>query len=96
MHDPEYIPDHNKTDMNIKLRCSFQALPHQYKSLLWPTKSQRYIREKQKTNKKTLQSQSEYPLTSEMFLELELHLVSELPIPSKARRFLDYQSKFGT
>ena len=31
-----------------------------------------------------------------MFWELELHLASKLPIPSEARRFLDYQSKFGT
>ena len=30
-YNPEYIPDHNKTSMNIKLRCSFQASPHQYK-----------------------------------------------------------------
>ena len=34
VHNPEYIPDHNKTDMNIKLRCSFQASPHQYESPL--------------------------------------------------------------
>ena len=34
MHYPEYILDNNKTNTNIKLRCSFQASPHQYKSLL--------------------------------------------------------------
>ena len=34
VHDSQYIPDHNKTNTNIKLRCSFQASPHQYKSLL--------------------------------------------------------------
>ena len=39
---PWVFSDHNKTDMNIKLGCSFQASPHQYKSLLWSTKSQRY------------------------------------------------------
>ena len=33
-HDPEYIPDHNKTDTNIKLRFFFKASPHQYKGLL--------------------------------------------------------------
>ena len=38
VHDPEYIPDHNKTDMNIKLRCFFQASPHQYTRLLSATK----------------------------------------------------------
>ena len=68
VQDPEYIPDHNKTNMNIKLRCSFQASPHQYKSLLWFTKSRRYQGEKtkqktkkqtnkQKTSKKTLRRQ---------------------------------------
>ena len=44
VHNPEYIPDHSKTDMNIKLRCPFQASPHQCKSLLWLTKSQHYQR----------------------------------------------------
>ena len=42
VHDPESIPDRKKTDTNIKLRCFFQASLHQYKSLLWSTKSQRY------------------------------------------------------
>ena len=46
VHDPEYFPDNEKADMNIKLRCSFQASPHQYKSLLWSTKSQLYQRKK--------------------------------------------------
>ena len=31
-----------------------------------------------------------------MFWELELHLASELSIPSEARHFLDYEFKFGT
>ena len=44
--DPEYIPEHSKMDTNMKLRCFFQVSPHQYKSLLWSTKSQRYQREK--------------------------------------------------
>ena len=91
VHDPEYFPDNEKADMNIKLRCSFQASPHQYKSLLWSTKSQLYQRKK-----KPLYFQSEQPLTSEVLLELELHLASKLLIPSEARHFLDYQSKFGT
>ena len=30
-HDLEYIPEHNKTGMNIKPICSFQVSPHQYK-----------------------------------------------------------------
>ena len=51
---PWVFSDHNKTDMNIKLGCSFQASPHQYKSLLWSTKSQHYQREKT-----SLPSQSE-------------------------------------
>ena len=34
VHHPEYIPDHNKMDTNTKLRCFFQASPHQFKSLL--------------------------------------------------------------
>ena len=38
--------NYNKTDANIKLRCSFQASPHQYNSLLWSTKSWRYQRKK--------------------------------------------------
>ena len=51
---PWVFPDHNKTDTNIKLRCSFLASPHHYNSLLWSTKSQRYQRKKN-----PLQSQSE-------------------------------------
>ena len=43
---PWVFPDHNKTDTNIKLRCSFQASPHQYNSLLWSTKSRGYQRKK--------------------------------------------------
>ena len=43
---PWVFPDYNKTDMNIKLRCSFQASPHQYNSLLWSTKSRHYQRKK--------------------------------------------------
>ena len=43
---PWVFPDYNKTDTNIKLRCSFQASPHQYNSLLWSTKSRRYQRKK--------------------------------------------------
>ena len=43
---PWVFPDHNKTDANIKLRCSFQASPHQYNSLLWSTKSRCYQRKK--------------------------------------------------
>ena len=44
VHYSEYIPDLNKTDRNIKLRCFFQASPYQYRSFLWSTKSQRYQR----------------------------------------------------
>ena len=90
VHDPEYFPDNEKADMNIKLRCSFQASPHQYKSLLWSTKSQLYQRKK-----KPLYFQSEQPLTSEVLLELELHLASKLSIPNKARPFLTINPSLG-
>ena len=71
---PWVFPDHNKTDTNIKLRCSFQASPHQYNSLLWSTKSWRYQREKK-------------PIAVPIWLTFNLRDVLGARAPSSFRTF---------
>ena len=90
VHHPEYIPGHSKTCTNLKLRCSLHVSPHQYIRA-----SSGALRASVTKGKKAHCRSSLSNLTSEMLLDLELHLASELSRPSEARHFLTTNPSLG-